>query len=97
MLFEMVAQVSDSHAHAKVTKVKDRNKAVQHVLDAWRVKLDQYSFIDQHGAPYCSKLLPTQVASCFKQAVGQKETQVQLKVSKSGELVWEHRRIPERF
>ena len=79
MLFELDAQVS--HVHANVTKVK-RDKAVQRVLNTWKLRMNQYSFTDQDGAHCCIKLLPTQVALCFKQAVGQKKTEVQLKVGK---------------
>ena len=43
MLFELDAQVD--HTHRKITKVKDRSKAVQYVLNAWRVKMGQYSFV----------------------------------------------------
>ena len=81
MLFELDAQVS--HAHAKVTKVKDRTKAVQYVLDVWRIKMDQYSFTAQDGTSHCIKLLPTQVALCFQHAVGQEKKEVQLKVGKT--------------
>ena len=80
MLFELDAQVS--HVHANVTKVK-RDKAVQRVLNTWKLRMNQYSFTDQHGAFHCIKLLPTQVALCFQQAVGQKKDVVQLKVGKS--------------
>ncbi len=80
MLFELDTQVA--HAHANITKVKDRSKAVQHVLNAWRIKMDKYSFTDKDGTTRCITLLPTQVALCFKQAVGQKKDDVQLKVGK---------------
>ena len=44
--------------------------------------MDKYSFTDKVGTIHCIKLLPTQVALCFKQAVGQKKDVVQLKVGK---------------
>jgi len=81
MLFELDAQVAFTHTH--ITKTKDRTKAVQHVLDAWKIKMDQYSFTDKDGTSHCIKLLPTQVGLCFQQAVGQKKNEVQLKVGKS--------------
>lgn len=80
MLFELDAQVS--HVHANVTKVK-RDKAVQRVLNTWKLRMNQYSFTDQDGAFHCIKLLPTLVALCFQQAAGQKKDIVQLKVGKS--------------
>ena len=79
-LFELEAQMS--HVHANVTKVK-RQKAVQRVLNTWRLRINQYSFTGQDGTYHCIKLLPTQVALCFQQAVGQKKDVVQLKVGKS--------------
>lgn len=45
--------------------------------------MNQYSFTNQDGTFHCIKLLPTQVALCFQQAVGQKKDVVQLKVGKS--------------
>lgn len=47
--------------------------------------MDQFSFTAQDGTSHCIKLklLPTHVALCFQQAVGQKKGTVQLKVGKS--------------
>ena len=44
--------------------------------------MDQYSFKDQNGTSRCIKLLPTQVALCFQQAVAKRRDVVQLKVGK---------------
>ncbi|KAL0029346.1 hypothetical protein WJX77_001470 [Trebouxia sp. C0004] len=80
MLLELDAQVS--HAHANITKV-DRGKAVQHVLKSWRSKIDKYSFTDTDGTPRCIKLTTTQVALCFKEAVGQNKSNVHVTVGKT--------------
>ena len=45
--------------------------------------MDQYTFTDLDGTIHCIKLLPTQLALCFKQALHQKKDVVQLKVGRS--------------
>ena len=81
MMFELDAQVE--HAY-KTNKVKDdnRSKAVQRVLNAWRIKMAQYSFTDRSGTPRCTKLTPTDVARCLQEAVGQKKDAVTVKAGK---------------
>ncbi|DBA94116.1 TPA: hypothetical protein ACH3X1_001756 [Trebouxia sp. C0004] len=59
MLFELDAQVKNEITHTK-GKVKDRSKACKHVLDAWRVEMDKYSFM-RYGTPYRIRLLPIEV------------------------------------
>lgn len=83
MLLQLDAQVE--YTHANITKVKDRAKAVNHVLDDWHVKMEQYSFTDVNGKWQCIKLTPCDVARCFEQAVGKSNEEVQLKVGKGSE------------
>ena len=88
MLFELDAQVCHAYKinkdkdRAKIDKVKDRAKAVQQVLDAWRIKMARYSFTDTNGTPCCTKLTATDVAQCFREALGEKDV-VQVKAGKS--------------
>lgn len=90
MLFELDAQVCHAYKinkvkdKAKIDKVKDRAKAVQQVLDAWRIKMARYSFTDTSGTPCCTKLTPTDVARCFREAFDKKKKGVvQVKAGKS--------------
>ena len=90
MLFELDAQVCHAYKinkdkdRAKNDKVKDRAKAVQQVLDAWRIKMARYSFTDTNGTPCCTKLTVTDVARCFREALGEKKKDVvQVKAGKS--------------
>lgn len=82
MLLELERQVA--HCHSNITKVKDRNMAINHVLNAWNVKMEAFDYVreGQKVRPR-NKLIPADLGCCFFQARSQHKDVVTLKVVNS--------------
>ena len=89
MLLELERQVA--HCHSNITKVKDKTVAVNHVLDAWHVKMEGFEYIcnGQKGRPK-NKLTPADLRRCFFQIRSQNKTEVTLKKAACNEVCSAH-------
>lgn len=83
MLMELERQVD--FCHKNVTKVKDKAKAVSHVLDAWHVKMEAFQYMceGQLLRPK-HKLTVTDVARCFKEIRTVREPKAYVALKKGG-------------